>query len=72
MGIWWGCPQSASTWGDDEVLLDDSRLYVERAVVAGVDAKLDLWMRMPHGFVNSVGNLLAANQALRGDRRVSK
>jgi acetyl esterase/lipase len=47
------------------VLLDDSRRYVERAVAAGVDAKLDVWMGMPHGFVNSVRNLHAANQALR-------
>ncbi len=30
--------------GDEEVLLDDSRRYVERAVAAGVDAKLDVWM----------------------------
>jgi acetyl esterase/lipase len=51
--------------GDDEVLLDDSRRYVERAVAAGVDAKLDVWMGMPHVFVNSVGNMHAANQALR-------
>jgi acetyl esterase/lipase len=51
--------------GDNEVLLDDSRRYAERAVAAGVDAKLDVWMGMPHGFVNSVGNLNAANQALR-------
>jgi epsilon-lactone hydrolase len=51
--------------GDDEVLLDDSRRYVERAVAAGVDARLDLWMGMPHGFVNSVGSMHAANQALR-------
>jgi monoterpene epsilon-lactone hydrolase len=35
--------------GDDEVLLDDSRRYVERAVTAGVDAKLGAWMGMPHG-----------------------
>jgi len=38
---------------------------VERADAASVDAKLDLWMGMPHGFVNGVGNLHAANQALR-------
>jgi acetyl esterase/lipase len=50
--------------GDDDVLLDDSRRYVERAVAAGVDAKLDIWMGMPHGFVSSIGNLHAANQAL--------
>ena len=30
--------------GDDEVLLDDSLQYVERAVAAGVDAQADVWM----------------------------
>jgi len=38
---------------------------VERAVAAGVDARLDIWMGMAHGFVNGVGNMQAANQALR-------
>jgi acetyl esterase/lipase len=51
--------------GDDEVLLDDSRRYVENAVAAGVDAKLDIWMRMPHGFVTNVGGFNAATQALK-------
>jgi epsilon-lactone hydrolase len=60
-----GLPPVRLHVGDDEVLLDDSRRYVERAAAAGVDAKLDVWMGMPHGFVNSVGNLDAANQALR-------
>jgi epsilon-lactone hydrolase len=50
--------------GDDEVLLDDSRRYAERAVGAGVDAKLDVWMGMPHGFQANVGKLMAATQAL--------
>src|SRR5471032_756383 len=50
--------------GDDEVLLDDSRRYVERALAAGVDARLDVWMGMPHGFVASIGTLKAAAQAL--------
>jgi acetyl esterase/lipase len=50
--------------GEDEVLLDDSRRYVERAVAAGVDARLDIWAGMPHGFANSVGTLEAAAQAL--------
>jgi acetyl esterase/lipase len=60
-----GLPPVRVHVGDNEVLLDDSRRYAERAVAAGVDAKLDVWMGMPHGFVNSVGNLNAANQALR-------
>jgi epsilon-lactone hydrolase len=59
-----GLPAIRVHVGDDEVLLDDSRRYVERAVAAGVDARLDLWMGMPHGFVNSVGDVHAANQAL--------
>jgi len=59
-----GLPPVRVHVGDDEVLLDDSRRYVERAVAAGVDAKLELWMGMPHGFVGSVGNLHAANQAM--------
>jgi epsilon-lactone hydrolase len=46
------------------VLLDDSRRYVERAVAAGVDATLDVWMGMAHGFTNDVGRMHAANQAL--------
>ena len=48
----------------DEVLLDDSRRYVERAVAAGVDARLDVWMGMHHGFVVSIGTVKAAEQAL--------
>jgi acetyl esterase/lipase len=50
--------------GDDEVLLDDALRYVARAVDAGVDATVDVWQGMPHGFVSSVGKLAAANQAL--------
>ena len=60
-----GLPPILIHVGDDEVLLDDSRRYAERAVAAGVDARLDVWMGMPHGFVNGVGHLHAANQALR-------
>jgi acetyl esterase/lipase len=59
-----GLPPVRVHVGDDEVLLDDSLRYVERAVAAGVDAKLDIWMGMPHGFVNGVGNMHAANEAL--------
>jgi epsilon-lactone hydrolase len=50
--------------GDDEILLDDSRRYVERAVAAGVDARLDVWMGMFHGFVGSIGMVKASEQAL--------
>jgi monoterpene epsilon-lactone hydrolase len=50
--------------GDDEVLLDDSVRYVERAVAAGVNAQLNIWMGMPHGFVTNIAGLNAARQAL--------
>lgn len=60
-----GLPPIRVHVGDDEVLLDDSRRYVERAVAAGVDARLDIWMGMPHGFVANVGVFNAATEALR-------
>jgi monoterpene epsilon-lactone hydrolase len=50
--------------GDDEVLLDDALRYVARAIDAGVDARVDVWQGMPHGFASGVGKLAAANQAL--------
>jgi acetyl esterase/lipase len=59
-----GLPPVRVHVGDDEVLLDDSRLYVERAVAAGVDARVDVWLGMPHGFHGSIGTLKASAQAL--------
>src|SRR5580704_8528377 len=59
-----GMPPVRIHVGDDEVLLDDSRRYAERAVAAGVDVRLDVWMGMPHGFPVSIGKLKAAAQAL--------
>jgi acetyl esterase/lipase len=59
-----GLPPVRVHVGDAEVLLDDSLRYVERAVAAGVDAKVDVWEGMPHGFVGGVGRLQAAGQAL--------
>jgi epsilon-lactone hydrolase len=59
-----GMPPIRIHVGDDEVLLDDSLRYVERAIAAGVDARADVWMGMPHGFPASIGRLKAAAQAL--------
>jgi acetyl esterase/lipase len=59
-----GLPPIRVHVGDDEVLLDDSRRYVERAVAASVDAELDVWMGMPHGFVTGIGQFDAARQSL--------
>ena len=51
--------------GDDEVLLDDSLRYVQRSVAAGVDATVDVWQGMPHGFVGKVGRVEASAEALK-------
>jgi len=59
-----GLPPIRVHVGDDEVLLDDARRYVERATRAGVDAELDVWMGMPHGFVSGVREFDAAREAL--------
>ena len=59
-----GLPPVRIHVGDDEVLLADSRRYVERAVAAGTDARLDVWMGMPHGFAGSIGSLKASTQAV--------
>lgn len=59
-----GLPPLSIHVGDEEVLLDDSRRYVERAVATGVDARLDVWMGMPHGFAGGIGELKAASQAM--------
>jgi acetyl esterase/lipase len=59
-----GLPPIRIHVGDDEVLLDDSRRYVERAVAAGVDARLDVWMGMPHGFAAIIGAIKASALSL--------
>ena len=51
--------------GSDEVLLDDSVRLVERAVAAGVDARLDLWEGMVHGYLGSLGSLAASTETLQ-------
>jgi alpha/beta hydrolase fold len=59
-----GLPPIRVQAGDDEVLLDDSLRFVERAVAAGVDARLDVWEGMPHCFLGSIGQTQAAASAL--------
>jgi epsilon-lactone hydrolase len=59
-----GMPPIRIYTGDDEVLLDDSRRYADRAVAGGVDARLDVWMGMPHGFPVNIGRLKAAAEAM--------
>jgi epsilon-lactone hydrolase len=59
-----GLPPSRVQAGDDEVLLEDSHRLVARAVAAGVDARLDVWEGMPHGFLGFIGQAQAAASAL--------
>ena len=59
-----GLPPTRVHLGDDEVLLDDAIRFVERAVAAGVDARVDVWEGMVHGFPVGVGLLAASAEAL--------
>ena len=59
-----GLPPIRIHVGDDEVLLDDSIRYAERAAASGVDIKLDVWEGMPHGFLGGIGNFVAATKTL--------
>lgn len=59
-----GMPPIRVHVGDNEVLLDDSIRFVKHAVAAGVDARAEVWMGMPHGFPASVGRFKAAELSL--------
>ena len=51
--------------GSDEVLLDDSIRFVERALAAGVDARMDVWEGMVHGYLGGLGLLAASTETLQ-------
>ena len=59
-----GLPPIRVHVGNDEVLLDDSLRYVERALRAGVDVQGHVWEGMAHGFLSGVGRMDASAQAL--------
>jgi monoterpene epsilon-lactone hydrolase len=59
-----GLPPIRVHVGEDELLLDDSIRFVERAAAAGVDATVDVWQGMLHVFPASVDRLQAASAAL--------
>jgi acetyl esterase/lipase len=42
--------------------------YVERAAAAGVDAKVDVWEGMVHGFLGNVGRLAHLIHRIAGIR----
>lgn len=59
-----GFPPVRMIVGDAEVLLDDSLRWAARAVAAGVDARVDVWNGLPHGFIGSIGQMQGADAAL--------
>jgi len=59
-----GMPPLHIEVGDDEILLEDSVRFAERAAAAGVQVSLSIWAGMPHVFQSSVGSLGAAGRSL--------
>jgi acetyl esterase/lipase len=50
--------------GGDEALLDDSRVFAERAKKAGVDVRLDVFPEMLHTFQMAAGRAPEADDAI--------
>jgi epsilon-lactone hydrolase len=59
-----GLPPIRVYTGEDEVLLDDSIRFEERAAAAKVNARLDVWEGMVHGFLGGIGQFAASAEAL--------
>jgi acetyl esterase/lipase len=64
-----GLPPIRIDVGEDEILLDDSTRYAERARAAGVEVTLAIWAGMPHNFQGAVGKLAAADEAVEAAGR---
>lgn len=63
-GIAAGLPPLSIQVGEDELLLDDSRIYAQRAAAAGVAVKLDIYQGLHHVFQRAVAELPSARDAL--------
>lgn len=61
-----GLPAVLIQVGADEILLDDSRRFAERAQAAGADLTLEVWPAMWHVWHSCVPALPEANQAIQG------
>ncbi len=53
--------------GDDEILLDDSVRFAERATAEGVEVILGVWAGMPHTFPGLIGKVSAATAAVEAE-----
>jgi epsilon-lactone hydrolase len=60
-----GLPPIFLQAGGDEALLDDSRMFAERARHAGVDVRLDVFPEMLHSFQMMAGRAPEADDAIR-------
>jgi monoterpene epsilon-lactone hydrolase len=59
-----GLPPLLLHVGADELLLDDSRRFAERAAVAGVNVELKIWPVVPHGWQMGVAFMPEARHSL--------
>jgi monoterpene epsilon-lactone hydrolase len=59
-----GLPPTFVQVGGDETLLDDSRMFADRARAAGVDVRLDVFDGQLHTFQMAAGNLPVADDAI--------
>lgn len=59
-----GLPPILIQSGGEDVLLDDSRQFAERAQAAGTDVTLEIWPGMQHVFHFLAGNSAAADEAI--------
>lgn len=59
-----GLPPTLVQVGDIEVMLDEARLFAERAQAAGVTVELDVWERMWHVWQQYVPDVPEAQQAI--------
>jgi epsilon-lactone hydrolase len=62
-----GLPPILIDVGEDEILLDDSVRYADRAADQGVDVTLGIWAGMPHTFPGLIGKLAAATVAVEAE-----
>jgi epsilon-lactone hydrolase len=59
-----GLPPLLIQVGDREILLDDSRIFAEKARAAGVDVQLEIWDGMIHVFQQFASELVEARLAI--------
>ena len=60
-----GFPPTYLQAGGDETLVDDSRMFAERATEAGVEVRFDVFPEMLHSFQMMAGRAPEADDAIR-------